>query len=324
MRGNASFDRKLEEIETLRSASDETAREQLRRVLKDHSNYFVAKAAKVVAERQFEPLVPDLLAAFDRFIKDPVKTDPQCWAKNAITKALKDLGHRDPAVFVRGIAHVQLEPVYGGRQDTAATLRGTCALALVACAVPSFDILVLLTDLLNDAEPPARIDAARAIAQLSAREGILPLRLKALTGDSNPEVVGHCLAALLSLAPTHSLPFVARFLNSGDPDLRLEAAGVLADSREPQAIDFLKEFWERQTDPEIKRNVLRFLSGSPVPESAEFLLSVIDEAPTGIAAEALAALQKSRHRAHVRDRAIAIVHGRKNAALSKLLESDWT
>ena len=46
---------------------------------------------------------------------DPVKTDPQCWAKNAIVKALKDLNHDDPAVFLRGIEHVQMEPVWGGR-----------------------------------------------------------------------------------------------------------------------------------------------------------------------------------------------------------------
>ena len=105
-------------------------------------------------------------------------------------------------------------------------------MALIGTTAASFDILTRLTDLLNDPEKPVRIDAARAIAQLSAREGLLPLRLKALIGDREPEVVGHCLAALLSLAPREYLQFVAGFLQSKDPDLRLEAAGVLAESHE--------------------------------------------------------------------------------------------
>jgi HEAT repeat protein len=318
-----SFDRKLEDIEALRSAPEESAREQLRVALKDRSNYVAAKAAKIAGERQFVSLIPDLLAAFDRFMKDPAKSDPQCWAKNAIAKSLKDLEHADPAVFLRGMAHFQMEPVWGGRKDTAVTLRGTCALAVIGCAIPAFDVLILLTGLLNDPETPVRADAARAIAQLSAREGILPLRLKALIGDAEPEVVGHCLAALLCLAPQDSLPFVAGFLDSDVPDLRLEAAGVLADSREPQALELLKNFWDRQTDPEVKRSILTFLSGSPLPDSAEFLLSVLENTSADLALNALAALSKSRHRTHVHARAAAIVAARRDRSLTKLLESDW-
>lgn len=294
--GKQSFDRKVEEIAALRSAPEETALPQLRKALKDRSNYVVAKAAAIAGERQFHSLEPDLLAAFDRFMNDPAKSDPQCWAKNAIAKALKDLGLTDPAVFFRGIAHFQAEGTWGGSVDTAATLRGTCALALIGTTAASFDILTRLTDLLNDPQKPVRIDAARAMAQLSAREGLLPLRLKALIGDREAEVVGYCLAALLSLAPREYLPFVVGFLHSPDPDLRLEAAGVLAESREPEAIDVLKKFWERQTDPEVKRTVLAFLAGSPLPAAAEFLLSVAEHESGQMAAEARAALSKSRFR----------------------------
>jgi len=305
--GKQSFDRKVEEIAALRSAPEETALPQLRKALKDRSNYVVAKAAAIAGERQFQSLEPDLLAAFDRFMKDPAKSDPQCWAKNAIAKALKDLGLTDPAVFFRGLAHFQLEGVWGGSEDTAATLRGTCALALIGTTAASFDILTCLTDLLNDPEKTVRIDAARAVAQLSAREGLLPLRLKALIGDREPEVVGYCLAALLSLAPREYLPFVAGFLHSRDPDLRLEAAGALAESREPESVDFLKQFWESQTDPEVKRTVLAFLAGSPVPAAAEFLLSVAEKAAGQLAADALAALSKSRYHAQFQERVAAIV-----------------
>ena len=34
---------------------------------------------------------------------------------------------------MRGLRHIQMEPVWGGQADSAATLRGTCALALIDC-----------------------------------------------------------------------------------------------------------------------------------------------------------------------------------------------
>src|SRR5579884_980430 len=135
MAGKQAFERKIEAISALRSAGPEAAVAPLRKALKDRSNYLVSKAAAVAGEHRLKELIPDLIAAFERFMIDAVKTDPQCWAKNAIVKALKDLNHDDPAVYLRGIQHVQLEPVWGTTEDTALTLRGACALALVSCAL---------------------------------------------------------------------------------------------------------------------------------------------------------------------------------------------
>lgn len=320
----ASFDRKLEEIEALRSAPEDSARDQLRRALKDRSNYAVAKAAAITAARRFEELVPDLLAAFDRFMTNPVKSDPQCWAKNAIARALKDLGHTDAAVFFRGIAHFQMEPVWGGHQDTAATLRATCALALVGSTAGDFEILTRLTDLLNDPEAPVRTDAARAMAQLSAKEGILPLRLKALLGDSDTQVVGHCLAALLALSPQESLTFVAGFLKAHDPDTQMEAAAVLAESREPSAMDHLKEFWEGLADPGRKRTLLQLLAASPLESAAEFLLAVIRDASDETATSALTALSKSRYRNQLHVRAAALVAARESPSLNTAFQNAFS
>lgn len=318
--GKQSFDRKIEQIRALRSAPEESAQPQLCRALKDRSNYVVAQAASVTADRRLQSLVPDLLAAFDRFMVDPVKADPQCWAKIAIAKALKELDHSDPAVFLRGMAHVQLEPVWGKPEDSAATLRGTCALALVGCHIPSFEILTHLTDLLADAKGPVRIDAARAIAQLSAREGVLPLRLKVLAGDPEPEVVGECFAALLSLAPVEYLSFVAGFLHSAERDRVLEAAAALASSVEPRAVEILEQAWGVLTDPLVKRTMLGFLAGSPLSAAAEFLLSVLENASGETAAAALTALSKSRYRSQVQARLVAIVAGKGDPGLSSLFD----
>ena len=45
-------------------------------------------------------------------------------------------------MFLRGMKHIQPEPSYGGPSDSAATLRATCALALVQCrSLPEADLL---------------------------------------------------------------------------------------------------------------------------------------------------------------------------------------
>ena len=125
-----ALDKKVACLHALRSAGDRAAaHEPLRRALNDRNNYIVGRAAAIIGELRLEELIPDLLVAFDRFFEEPVKADPQCLAKNAIAQALKDLGHHAAAAYVRGIVHVQLEPTWGGRADSAAALRGTCALA---------------------------------------------------------------------------------------------------------------------------------------------------------------------------------------------------
>src|SRR5580658_5381653 len=153
--GKEAFERKLQALASLRAAApSETAPDAainpLRKALKDRSNYLVSKAAALAGELRLTALIPDLLGAFDRFMLDPAKADPQCWAKDAIVKALKDLNHDDPAVFLRGIEHVQMEAVWGGSKDTALTFRGACALALVACALDRQSILIRLIGLLVD------------------------------------------------------------------------------------------------------------------------------------------------------------------------------
>ena len=51
-------------------------------------------------------------------------------SKNALSRSLATLEHPDAGVFLRGMRHIQMEPIWGGRSDTAGTLRATCALAL--------------------------------------------------------------------------------------------------------------------------------------------------------------------------------------------------
>ena len=300
-------------LEALRTAP---AVGPLRKALHDRSNYFVSKAAELAAELGMQELIPDLLEAFDRFMIDPVKTDPQCWAKNAIAKALKDLGYSEPSFSLRGIKHIQLEPVWGSAEDTAPTLRGACALALVACPLPRLEILERLADLLAaDPARTVRADAAVAIAQLSGPDSALLLRFKALSGDREPEVVGQCLTSLLDISPAY-IPLVASFLDSKIEDVPQEAAAALGACTDASAVAVLKERYRGKPDPILTRAILLSLAASRHRDAADFLLEVIAKSEFDHALHALQALGASRFRDDYRDRVAAAIHSRGDATLS--------
>ena len=264
-----AFEEKIAAIESLRSAP-QNALEPLRKALRDRNNFICSKAAALAGDLLLRDAIPDLLVAFDRFLKDPARTDPQCWAKIAIIKALKHLGHDDPAVFFRGIAHRQTFI------DAESTLRGACALALVQCSLPRETILLHLADILADPEMRVRIDAARAIAQLPGQDAVLMLRVKAQAGDKEPAVIGQCFLSLLGIDPRASIPFVARFLTSSNEDLRFEAAAALGECPDLLAVETLIARWRLERDAEMKRAIMLSLGVSRIPEAKEFLASVAE------------------------------------------------
>ncbi len=131
----------------------------LRKAIRQSNNFLIAKAAKVTGDLNLTALIPDLAAAFHRLLaqsgKDAHKADPQCWAKNALAKALATFEYQEHELFLLGTKHIQLEPVWGGSSDTAGPLRGTCALALVQCrGLNSTRLLTYLTPLFRDKELP--------------------------------------------------------------------------------------------------------------------------------------------------------------------------
>jgi hypothetical protein len=98
---------------------------KLKPILNSKYAVVVAQASKLIERSQIHELLPDLVTAFERFLVDPVKTDPSCLAKVAIAETLYRLEHNHADVFLQGIHHYQLEPVYGGYMDTAPKLRVT-------------------------------------------------------------------------------------------------------------------------------------------------------------------------------------------------------
>ena len=286
----------LEELKALRASGASPSTEAvLRRALKDKVGIIVAQAASVAAELGMRALVPDLCAAFERGFEKPVETDPQCWAKNALSKALVALGHRESALFLRGLEHVQMEPVWGGEEDTAATLRGTCTLALVSATdLPRRETLRCLVQALTDRAASVRLDAVRALEQMGGEEAGLLLRLKARSGDADLAVVGQVFDSLLHVEEEAAVPFLADFLRYSDEQIAVEAALSLGTCRIATANESLEAAWRKTRNPVISAAILRGMSASRQERAIEFLLNLLGTARERDAVMALDALELHR------------------------------
>ncbi len=296
---------------------DEAAIARLKQVLESKLSHAVAKAAQIAGEAELAALLPDLAAAFDRLMIHPVKTDPGCAAKAAIADALYRLGHDDEAPFLCGIRHVQLEPVYGGKADTAGPLRSACALGLVRMGYR--EQMSELADLLADPEAPVRLAAVRAIAYSESDQGVPLLRLKVLTGDEEPQVIAESLQTLLRLAPDPSLPFVSRLLDAPATETREAAAIALGGSRLAAAFAILREWWQRTASVELRRTALLAIAMLRRDQPLEFLLSLVAEGNGMDARDAVAALGLYGHDDALRERVAAIVKRRKDVDLRDAL-----
>jgi hypothetical protein len=258
-------------VGSLRGMAPAEAAPALREGLADRVNLVVAKAATIAAALPAPDLLPDLLTAFDRLFEDPTKRDPQCWGKNAIARALSDLGHTDPAAFVRGATYAQMEAVWGGQADTAGPLRGICLLALPGCpSLERDEVMRYLVDALTEPSPAVRGDTARALAAMQGGDSALLLRLKAKMGDEDPAVMGHVLECLLALERRTALPFVRQFLKSAD-GVAEEAALALGSSRQEDAADVLLEVWPAAEGESYRQTILRALSLSRQDRAIAFL-----------------------------------------------------
>lgn len=291
----------LERLSALRGAPESQAVPALRKSLADRVNVVVAKAAQIAAERQLRGLVPDLLIAFDRLFEDPAERDPQCWGKNAIARALRDLEYRESAPFCRGFHHVQMEPVWGKREDTAQPLRGICLLALVACTdLPRGEILRSLVEALTEPEAVVRVEAVRGLAEIQGHEAALLLRMKARIGDEEPRIVGQVFDALWKLEGEAALRFVAHFLESRTAEVREEAALAMGASRSPGAVDVLRDACNGTRDPRFREVLFRALSLSRQPRALDFLKEILKTGRRADVKPVLEALELHRENADIR------------------------
>lgn len=288
---------------------------ELRAALVDKSNLVVAEAVEIVGARGLVEFVPDLRAAFERFMVEPEETDKLCRAKTAIVEVLNKLEYDNDDVFLRGVRHVQFEPVWGGQADTASHLRGSSALGLVR--INYSGVVLLLADLLADPEKVARQAAAQALGETRAPAAIPLLRYKARVGDKDAEVTGDCLTALMVAAPKESLPFVADFLHAADEAKQQGAAFALGESRRPDALDVLIQYWPKAGPPALKEVILLAIATTRLPDALEFLLEQLAGTERAVALAALNALAIHRHNEGIRARIADVIANKSDAVVSE-------
>ena len=275
MPGKRAFEAELSALDTLRNVPDLTRADPLRKALAHRNNFIVAKAADLIREFTLRDLTPELLKSFDRFFENPEKSDPQCWAKNAISRTLATFELQEPEIFLRGMRHIQLEPVYGGRSDTAGTLRATCAQALVQCRrLTNDDLLTHLVDLFADKDKTVRTEVARAIEQTGSASASLLLRLRAILANDEPEVLGACYGGILRLEGVSAIPWVSRFLTTGD-DAAGEAALAIAATHSLHAFDALRESLNTAHDPWFRSVLLSAIALTRQDPAMDFLLDLV-------------------------------------------------
>ncbi len=308
------IEQKLDWVRGLRELPQEEAVPALRKALGDKNNLVVSKAAAVVELRGLHELVPDLCAAFSRWFGEG---DGQCWAKNALAKAMLALEVSDSDLWRRGLRHVQMEGSFGGSVDVAVTLRATSAIALATCTrLPAVAVLNLLAERLTDAEAGVRLETARAIGMLNAAEGEPVLRLKVFAGDDEPRVIGACFDSLISL---RALDFVAGQLWEGEEDVRMEAAAALGGSRDDAAFAALKGCYEGCAERRMRKAVLLAMGASRNEAALAYLIGMIEPGAVGV----IEALAPNRFHDETRGRIEAAVRATRSDALLRTFQKEF-
>jgi HEAT repeat protein len=314
MAARPSLDDKLAALRALRGQTlTDDRKAELRKRISDRSNLVVAAAAAIAGESTLVELARDLEAAFNRFLVNPVKDDKLCRAKLAIVQALDRMEHADPEIFRKAARHVQLEPVWGGTEDSAPPLR---AAALVALArADGTGSLPILVDALADPARDVRIAAAVALGAVGTEGAGLVLRLKVRLGDKDPDVLSECLGGLLAVDPQENLPLVAESLDPGHAVACEAAAMALGRSRLAEALDPLKDCLQRSDSAELRQHLLLAIAILRRPAATDYLMELVASGPEPTAIDALSALGIYKEDPRQRERIAGLIQRRKSLTL---------
>jgi hypothetical protein len=323
----------LQKVSTLRAEGvSEKGITTLRKMTSKEAGMVVAKTAEVAAEWNTTELAQDLHDAFYRLSKDGVDTDPQCWGKTAIVKALYDLAWQDTKIFIAACKTVQLEPVYGGKGDSATGVRTAAIQALAQ--LPATDTLTVvntLADLLADESPKVRAEAARACVYCQPLLVSPLLRLKIRSGDTEPRVLGVCFDTLLIISPEsetvqlvqeYATPklITKRFSPSHDV-VQAEAIASLASSSLAEAINAASKLYPALSDTQLRRVLLTALGGSSATEAFNFLCQIVKEAPVNEAKWGLEALKPKLHDEEIRAQIEGYLKERNDTDLLRMYQT---
>lgn len=283
-------------------------RDRLTKVFNGKQGYLISLAAAALPTGG-RHLVQCATEAFVRLKEDAIKRDPQCYGKQAIAQSLYDADISAEDVFLAGVQHVQLEPVMGGRQDTAAALRGVCLMALVHAQHPR--ALVHAATMLADHERAARLAALRALAASGRPDVAEPLtRLRLASGDDDPEVITECMSTLLALNPSDNLAVVGTHLAGKDSTMAEAAALAVGATRVAGGFGLLRDQLELGVLADRRRTLMLAMAMLRSDTAWQHLVEIIMDAPSAEALDAIDALGTFKEHGDLRQRVEAAVMDR--------------
>jgi len=258
--------------------------------LADKSHYVAAQAAEALGEHADDKIIDDTAAAAmtDRLThlsEDGLARDPGCHIRSNLAFALGRLSYYPAADALRvGLRTTQREAVGGVPFDTAAHLRGNCALALAQLRdLDSVrDIALLLFDrsgnLPGHLDPKVKMEprkaAARALSLTGSVSARLPLTLRLVHPENEePEVLQECMQALADLEDPHAVEVLAPYLKHRDQNLAAFAALSLARTQAPEAAALIGDALPHFTGNPLQAVILA-LTTLRTPEATELLYTL--------------------------------------------------
>jgi len=150
------------------------------------------------------------------------------------------------------------------------------------------ELLKHLLELMGDDDKTVRAEVARAIEQVGSNSASLLLRLRAVLGNDEPEVLGACYCGVLHLEGVQAIPWVGHFLAAGD-DQAGEAALAIAETHSPEAFEALRNALTDAIDPWVRSVVLSAIALTRQDAAIDFLLEQVrkDSADAESAVEAI-------------------------------------
>ena len=321
-----SDDKIDQQIADLQQVAEMESGEELeRRLVKALANRHyrvVAAAAKICEERFVYALEKQLVEAFRRLTNNPVKKDPNCIAKNALIRALTALDCSDVNFFLETLHYQQMEPVWGGSVDTAVDIRGSAAMGLANTGYHR--AAMELAPMLMDPEVPVRRQVVQAIAVLRVDQAEPLLRLKAVSGDEEPEVMAEVLSTLIRMEPELSAPFVAAFMEDEDPVVVESAVLALGDATAVETLEpLINHYEEISIQPEERRLLIRGIALHRHERAMSWLLEQLVESSQPIAVAIIETLAEFRHTDPVGRQIAAAVEERGEAKILEFFTQLW-
>ena len=271
-------DRAAKTLSLLRLIDPRTEQGQkfLRESLQDRSSLVVSRAARVVTKHALFELREPVVEAFQRYLRAKASADKGCEAKSDLAEALCELEASEEELFLQGSRLVQMEPAFGDPVDTAARLRGLCAIGLVRSGRQ--EVLNDLAELLNDPEPMTRSLAVRAVSETGERQGSALLRFLLLKGEEVPDVVLEAMSGLFHLSPHDAVDFLQRnFLRSESHPHWSLTVMALGESQSLESLELLLEIFSEVTLSQDRSMVIEALALTRLPKALDFLLDLLAE-----------------------------------------------